>query len=157
MRTVFALAVLLAASSLPCEAQRYELGDAADLDILLMDDVQPGAAAYRTEGEAVLTAEDVAAVTVELSEGRSDPQERYNLRLTLTPLGSYRLSQATRLHPGRSLVLRAHGRTFNAMRMDGMFSGRELVWRALLPQEVADAWAQHIMGRDALPKLDGAP
>ena len=149
MRAAPLLVPLLTAFILPCQAQSRPLGETADLEIVLVQEGEPGTAVYGAAGDPILSTEDFAALELELSAGRLDANARYNLLLTLTPIGAQRLAQASRAHPGRLLVLRSRGRTFNALRLNGPFSGRRLVWRALLPESILEAWAEHILGEAA--------
>ena len=143
MRAACLLFALFAVSALPAAAQRYEMSPAADLELALQS-TEPGAMAFHAEKEPVLTAEDFESIEVELSAG-APGGERYNLLLTLTPIGAHRLSRVWRTEQGRSLVLRSRGRTFNALQIAGPHTGRRLVWRVNLPQPMVQAWAQHIL------------
>ena len=149
MRAALFLPLLLIAS-LSARAQSHPLGEAAHLELALVSTTQTGAAANHAAAAPLLTTEDFTAVEVEPSESRA---ERFNLLFTLTPLGAFRLAQASKEHAGRMLVLRSRGRTFNTLQLDGYFAGRQVAWPVQLPQHMAEAWAQHILGRDALAPL----
>jgi hypothetical protein len=128
------------------------MGEAADLELVLVSATHGGGMANAAEAEPLLTTEDFTAIEVEPSESRA---EHFNLRFTLTPLGAFRLAEASKEHAGRMLVLRSHGRTFNTLQLEGFFTGRQVAWPVQLPQEMTEAWAQHILGRAALAPLDG--